>query len=339
MKKPSFLKKVSPGEKVVLEASTWNAFIDSANAHLQSRKIGADPSRDALPTETCIVVRNTTAGTAPRFGVLSLSAQDPLIDPADSLVNFQEAVAMDGTTPAGGGEPFVILLEPLKADGIGRACVAGAVQVQINVSDASHAFAQTEAGRVDRLASTATAAAGTVRILAKQSGTGVKWGIVLLPISHAGGSGASLISSGSDTGLGTGTTTLSWDTPGAPYFDEAGYYAGGDPTKLTAPEDGTYLIEASVPIYLVTPGSGTNYAIAKIRLNGGSANKPDEFFANTTSFVTASFIVHLQPRWQLQLSAGDYVTLEITSNQGAGGTVQLQRNSTDGYPNFSIRKL
>ena len=180
------LKQYQQGEVWTPTASWLNAVNEAANL-VRARPV----FRQAGDTSTSlsqVLVKNVTADVVDRYGILSLSGQAVLITPDDGLDAFQEQVAIEGDAPGGAGEIFVVLLEPLGEDEIGHAAIAGAVQVQIDVTDAGHAFAQTDAADTDKLVSAASAAAGTVPILWKESGTGTKWAVVLLPPSQGSGS-------------------------------------------------------------------------------------------------------------------------------------------------------
>jgi hypothetical protein len=107
-------------------------------------------------------------------------------------------------------------------------------------------------------------------------------------------------------------TTLSWNTAD---FDTAGLFSAAQPTRLTAPVPGTYMVIANLQSHVsdvVTPAPG----LLQLRWSGGSGSG---FFA-TENFVypangsfahTATGLVHLV--------AGDYV--EALVNQSAAGTL------------------
>jgi hypothetical protein len=79
----------------------------------------------------------------------------------------------------------VICAEPIANGSIGAAWAGGVCQVQIEVSDADHAYADVSDGQLTRLAS---AESGPCTILWKQSGTGTKWAVIRF--GGAGGGGA-----------------------------------------------------------------------------------------------------------------------------------------------------
>jgi hypothetical protein len=160
--------------KSLRSAETFNYLLEAARAVHEDR--GANfmpPAIGGGAAPGVILVKNTSGGTVDRFGVLGLGAA--LITPTANAVEFKNQIVLEGDTPVASG-PFAVLLEPLLDDAIGRAVVAGAVQVQISVGEAGHTHAR---------ATTSTSylqsgVCGTARILWKESGTGTKWAIVLL---------------------------------------------------------------------------------------------------------------------------------------------------------------
>ena len=91
------MKKVKPGDPLILPAATYNAFVDAARDR-QERQRSA--TNDRLPDwrQTGIVlVRNDSGADRERFDVLSVSG--PVITPTNNADAFKERVAIKGVTP------------------------------------------------------------------------------------------------------------------------------------------------------------------------------------------------------------------------------------------------
>jgi hypothetical protein len=168
------LRKVVPGEPVVLQAATWNAMIDAAEAAKRPGRQGPPPVGSTLDGFVVLVV-NSTGTDLDRFAVLGLDGS--AVDPADSPDGFAERPALEGVVPTADhvGGRFVVLLEPVEDGSVGRAAAGGVTVLKVNVSDAAHEFATAEAGTSDALIS---AASGPVQLLFKEAGTGAgKWAV------------------------------------------------------------------------------------------------------------------------------------------------------------------
>lgn len=233
------LKKVKPGENVTFGAEAWNAFVDAARDFKQRRQFGVGEKADDLRNPAIIKVRNISGDAVGYNAVLSIDGQAPLILPSNNLSEFRRQTMMEGAAPAGAGEIFCVTKEPIPDGKIGRAYVAGAVSVQIDVSDEAHTFATTEAANTDTLVSSADTGAP---ILWKESGTGTVWALILLPVG--GGSSASVFAIKLVDGVaGDGgrydallQIAPNTDDPGLSYADGASIWAlsvdGDSPTQL-----------------------------------------------------------------------------------------------------------
>jgi len=171
------LKKVKPGDPLVIPAATFNTFVDAAQDFLRrQRDIGRTPAAERPPFET-VLLKNASGADRGRFDVLGIDG--PVFTPTDSLETFTNGIALVGVTPtAAHAGNFAVLVEPIQAGQIGRACILGACPVKVNVVSASDTFADVEPGVTTRLKSGSSGAAA--RILWKESGTGEKWAVVRL---------------------------------------------------------------------------------------------------------------------------------------------------------------
>jgi hypothetical protein len=170
-------RRVHSGEQLEIAADAYNAML-AASLQAKKRRANSAPAarNDPLPGTT-LLVKNASGDALGRFAILGID--DAVIAPSDSLTGFQETVAVSGVIPgAAHYGKFCILAEPIDDNAVGRAYVAGACPVQVNVINAEHEFADIDlaGSSTDRLLSNRFK--GGARILWKESGTGVKWAIV-----------------------------------------------------------------------------------------------------------------------------------------------------------------
>lgn len=203
----SDLRKVQPGEPLVIPADTYNTFIDVAQDY-QNRQLNRQQhttlsnSRDG----DMILIKNNSGADRARFEVLGINA--PLVLPTDNLDQFVNQPALSGVTPTSANHwgRFVILAEPIRNGALGRAWVSGVCPAKVDIVDEEHWHADITSYSCAHLTSDID---GPAQILWKESGTGVKWTIVRLgrrlrtfvfPImlSQVGGQ------------QGTSTTAASW---------------------------------------------------------------------------------------------------------------------------------
>jgi hypothetical protein len=211
------LKKVKPGDPLAIPAATFNTFVDAAQDFLRrQRDVGRTPVADRPPFET-VLLKNASGADRGRFDVLGIDA--PVFTPTDSLETFTNGIALVGVTPTDShAGNFAVLVEPIQAGQIGRACILGACPVKVNVVSASDAFADVEASVTTRLKS---GSSGAARILWKESGTGEKWAVVRLGNPAGGASDIPVkltasLGGGSYTGKEQVWTGSAWsDKPGA----------------------------------------------------------------------------------------------------------------------------
>jgi hypothetical protein len=179
------LKKVKPGDPLVIPASTFNTFVDVAGDFLRRQHQQGQTGTPAGRQSGIVLVKNTSGADRNRFDILGVDGV--VIAPADNLDGFKNQVALVGVTPASShAGRFVILQEPIVAGEVGLAVAAGVCPVKVNVAAESDTLAEAVTGDAGKLASGAT---GSAIILWKETGTGVKWAVVRLG-SPAGGAAA-----------------------------------------------------------------------------------------------------------------------------------------------------
>lgn len=176
------LRKVKPGDPLVIPAETFNAFVETAQ-DLRSRQ--QNQMRDAQPLTRpsgIVRIRNDSGVDRNRFDVLGVDGV--IFDPADDEDAFKNAPALVGVTPAAEhANRFVVLLEPLADGSIGPAMAQGICPVKLDVQDAGHSFAEAVAGQCGALIS--ASGSGGAQILWKAAGTGQQWALVR--VGQAGG--------------------------------------------------------------------------------------------------------------------------------------------------------
>ena len=180
------LKKTQAGQTLEIPAEAYNAFIDAVRDVRGRRHDVAQDATEPLRQSGIVKVRNKSGGDRDRFDILMID--DPIIGPTDNLQQYKNQVAFEGYTPSEQAEPadkkepiechkFVVLLEPLPVDGIGRATISGVSVARVNVIRETDSFADIEIGNTASLRSVPF---GTTSILWKEPGLGVKWAVVRL---------------------------------------------------------------------------------------------------------------------------------------------------------------
>ncbi|HUW33118.1 MAG TPA: hypothetical protein VM223_16035 [Planctomycetota bacterium] len=170
------LKKVQPGQPIRIPAAAYNAFIDAALDYRQRQRSAGNTPQPSFRQASIVLVQNDSGADVGRFAVLGING--PLITPAASLDGFKNHLALIGVTPDTDTHAgrFVITGEPIKSGEIGAAYAAGVCQVQIDVTDDVHEYADVADGDTAKLASGTSGAC----ILWKDAGAGTKWAIVRL---------------------------------------------------------------------------------------------------------------------------------------------------------------
>ncbi|MBE3100132.1 MAG: hypothetical protein IMZ44_23685 [Planctomycetes bacterium] len=171
------LKKVTAGQRLQMPASTFNTFIDMARDWLADQQATGGEGRVESRRTGIVLVRNDSGEDCDRFAVLGIDGI--VFTPTDNEEGFKNRPALVGDTPATPTHTgkFVVALEPIASGKLGRCAATGIVPVQIAVTDEDHRFADISDGSCDTLASVPS---GAARILYQESGTGTKWGLVLV---------------------------------------------------------------------------------------------------------------------------------------------------------------
>ena len=172
--------KTQPGRPLEIPAPTWNAMVDAARAHAQHQHDQETDSDIPFRQGDIVKVRNQTGKDLSQFEVLGLT--DPIIDPSVKLREFKNQVALKGITPTDDhAGQFLILLDPLRDNRIGRGWVSGVCPARINVEEDWHEYADVSDGSTSELK---TKPAGAAQIIWREPGLGLKWAVVRLSNAH-----------------------------------------------------------------------------------------------------------------------------------------------------------
>lgn len=148
-------KKVSPGQPYHgFPADFYNALVDVVNAYRGGNLLNRTPRSSTFRSSGLIQIKNASGGDLDRLSVLGLS--EPIFTPTDDLEEFRNRPRFDGISPTSDHEPnkFAILIQPLKTNEVGLACVAGVTPAKVYVTDSKHEFAAVEQSTTTYLKST-----------------------------------------------------------------------------------------------------------------------------------------------------------------------------------------
>jgi len=178
------MEKVKAGDSVVIQASTWNAFIDAANFTKQMRQNQFGGSLKSGYGAGVVPLKNCESQTYDRFSAMVLTGI--CVTPETNESEFLSCPSVfqgNRMTEDREGRPYAILLEPIAAGQIGRAMILGVVPAKVTVKDTEDEYAVPKTGSsTGELESSPT---GVARILWKASGGGMQWCLLQL-----GGAGA-----------------------------------------------------------------------------------------------------------------------------------------------------
>ena len=182
------MEKVRSGDKVVIKASTWNAFIDAANFAKEQRQNQLGKGLKSGVAAGIVLVKNAESEQRDRFSALVLSdvAVPPNVN-EDEFVSCPPVFIGQKMTEEREGKPYAILLQPLAHDEIGRAMVLGITPAKVTIQDTDDQYAvPTPESSTGALQSDAT---GVARILWKAGGSGSQWCLLQLGGAGSGAGG------------------------------------------------------------------------------------------------------------------------------------------------------
>ncbi len=179
------MNKVQSGSDFEVKASTWNSFIDAANANKNSQNNQNFSSiRNSLKSGE-IFIKNMTSTTMSQFSTLTLG--EVLVKPSDNESEFKNRLpAFTGYLDSDSSRPFAILLEPIEVGKIGKGLIMGVTPALVDIISSDHQYAEpTETGTLQSCDS------GIARILWQANESGSQWCVLQL---GGGGSAAESIS-------------------------------------------------------------------------------------------------------------------------------------------------
>lgn len=170
-------RKVNPGDPLVISATSFNTLMDVAKLY---RAGGIGGSRGASRSgrdSGIVLIENTTDDDfqiRSPMRITGLAIQPETDDDSELLANQ----VLAGGAMLGEADPLAVVLDRIPAHGIGRAQISGACAVRLRIEAESHRGAipywLCDSKQFQ------TVGAGGYPILWKESGTGDKWGVILL---------------------------------------------------------------------------------------------------------------------------------------------------------------
>ena len=172
------LRKVKPGDPLVIPAATFNTFVDAAQDFLARQHRQAQVGMPFRRPTDIVFVRNDTGWHRYRYDVLGIEGM--LFNPASDEEAFKNYPAVMGIQP----QPrhrgkFVVLLEPISNGKLGRAAIAGMVPVRVFIPDDGYSYHLAEVS-TDAPGYLLASHAGSAAILWREGGTGMQWALVRL---------------------------------------------------------------------------------------------------------------------------------------------------------------
>lgn len=181
------LNKARRGDPLTIPAAAYNAFIDAALDHRDRQRSQKRDADRSSPQTGIVLVKNESGADRSRFDILGIT--DPIINRIDNDGGFQERIALRGVTPTSTHlGRFVVLIDALPDDAIGRAYIAGACLARVRMLDEAHTSADIDDGQSGQLASAESGAASLLWIepIEERDDPAIAWAVI-----RFGGGGAS----------------------------------------------------------------------------------------------------------------------------------------------------
>ena len=171
-------RKVSRGDKFSFQAQAYNAMVDAAKAHAHKQNLTVDKN-NPFEDSGIVLVKNTSGAAVGVYHVLGIE-YELIISPSGATGELQRSMLIDGVTPTAAHlGKFVVAMEAIPDDEIGRAWISGTFPCQVDVtSDASgtdNSRADIKAGSTNELEINTS---GSAEVLTLNPGTGSQWASV-----------------------------------------------------------------------------------------------------------------------------------------------------------------
>lgn len=163
--------KPTRGELFRPDADQFSMLIEDAQQRRQQGQSANSRLGGGLPIHIAPWVKNTTSGIVPFGGVLKITGS--IIAPDQNPHGFRGLV-LKGEAVTSSSNRVVVTLEPIGVNQIGRCIIAGAVAVRI--TDVGNVSAAPIPGSQANM----RCGTGGFPLLAREDGTGDRWGIILL---------------------------------------------------------------------------------------------------------------------------------------------------------------
>ena len=172
---------VKVGDPISIRAADWNGMLGLLKAGKGAQDFGAGGGMTGpTPYGLAIPAKNGTGEDLERFAVAGIDSLIFEIEDEATLLGAQNMPSIllekidPEKHPAG---RVVITMGPIANDKVGRVMLSGLSAVQVDVTDADHAFANPIKDDRTKLRS---AGDGLASIVYKETGTGTKWTLVLI---------------------------------------------------------------------------------------------------------------------------------------------------------------
>lgn len=165
-----------PGDPIPRESAFYTACGQAAAAHLATQTRLSGRSVLEFVPSNAIAVKNNTGGALDRGAIIGIG--ETVITPTQSEDSFRSGPVFYASTPAVPDHlgKWAVLAEPLRTNGVGWAVSYGAWPVEVEFAYSDEPYADIKASTTANL----QGAEGGCRVLWKESGTGVKWAVVML---------------------------------------------------------------------------------------------------------------------------------------------------------------
>lgn len=172
--------RVDPGQPLAtaFSARAWNRAQDAADRVL-GQAPGSVGQGFAIPQygSNIVLIKNFSGTTVGRLGVLGIGGVAIFPGTSEAAVNnFSMRPVLFGVRPIASvhAEKFVIAIEPIQDQKVGRAMIGGVFACRVNVTNNAHQFATVRNNDVSQLESTEC---GVLQLLWKQGVGNQQWAV------------------------------------------------------------------------------------------------------------------------------------------------------------------